>query len=86
MITGDAGRFRIDGPITMNNANAVLEDGLAKFVGAEEVDLAGLGETDSAAVSLLLEWRRANPALKFTGCPANLKSLVTMYGVLELVQ
>lgn len=86
MIEGADGRYRIDGPITMDNANGILEEGLAKFGAAAEVDLAALGEVDSAAVSLLLEWRRANPALKFTGCPANLKSLVTLYGVLELVQ
>ncbi|MBS4096641.1 MAG: STAS domain-containing protein [Sulfuricella sp.] len=86
MISGEQGRYRIDGAITMNNANAVLEEGLAKFGDAAEVDLSALGETDSAAVSLLLEWRRVNPALKFIGCPDNLKSLVTLYGVLELVQ
>lgn len=86
MIEGGDGRYQIDGAITMDNANAVLEEGVAKFAGAAEVDLSNLGETDSSAVALLLEWRRANPALKFTGCPANLKSLVTLYGVLELVQ
>ena len=102
MIKGEAGRFSIDGSITMDNANAVLEDGLAKFgqeLGQElgqksgqksgqaaEVDLSALAEIDSAAVSLLLEWRRANPNLHFVGFSDNLKSLVTLYGVLDLVQ
>lgn len=86
MIAGEGGRFRIDGAITMDNASAVLAEGLAKFGQAQEVDLSALGEIDSAAVSLLLEWRRANPALRYTGCGDNLKSLVTLYGVLELVQ
>jgi phospholipid transport system transporter-binding protein len=85
MIRGDAGRFSIDGTITMDNASAVLEDGLAKFSAAEEVDLSALGEIDSSAVSLLLEWRRANPNLRFVGCTDSLKSLVTLYGVLDLI-
>ena len=85
MIQGENGRFSIDGAITMDNANAVLEEGLAKFGQAEEVDLSALTEVDSAAVSLLLEWRRVSPNLHFVGCPDNLKSLVTLYGVLDLV-
>jgi len=86
MIRGEGGCFSIDGVINMDNANAVLEEGLAKFGQATEVDLSALTEVDSAAVSLLLEWRRANPKLNFVGCSDNLKSLVTLYGVLELVQ
>lgn len=86
MIQGDGSRFTIDGAITMDNANAVLEEGLAKFAQVTEVDLSALTEIDSAAVSLLLEWRRANPNLHFVGCSDNLKSLVTLYGVLDLVQ
>ncbi len=85
MIQGDGSLFRIDGAITMDNANAVLEEGLAKFAQAEVVDLSALDEVDSSAVSLLLEWRRANPKLQFVGCTDNLKSLVTLYGVLDLV-
>lgn len=86
MIRGDGSRFSIDGAITMDNASTVLEEGLAKFAQAAEVDLAALTEIDSSAVSLLLEWRRANPKLHFVGCSDNLKSLVTLYGVSDLVQ
>lgn len=86
MIQGEAGRFRIDGAITMDNASAVLDEGLAQFSQAREVDLSALTEIDSAAVSLLLEWRRAYPELRYSGCSDSLKSLVTLYGVLDLVQ
>jgi len=86
MIEGDDSRFRIDGAITMDNASAVLAEGLAKFGQAKEVDLSALGEIDSSAVSLLLEWKRINPGLRYIGCGDNLKSLATLYGVLELVQ
>jgi phospholipid transport system transporter-binding protein len=86
MISGEGSRFSIDGAITMDNASAVLAEGLAKFVQAEEVDLSALGDIDSSAVSLLLEWKRANPGLRYVNCGDNLKSLATLYGVLELVQ
>lgn len=86
MIQGDGSRFSIGGAITMDNARAVLEEGLAKFGQAADVDLSALTEVDSAAVSLLLEWRRANPDLHYVACPDNLKSLVTLYGVLDLIQ
>lgn len=85
MILGNGSRFSIDGAITMDNASAVLKEGLAKFGQAAEVDLSALAEVDSSAVSLLLEWRRANPNLHFVGFSDNLKSLVTLYGVLDLV-
>jgi len=85
MIQGDGSRFSIDGVITMDNAGAVLKEGLAKFGQATEVDLSALTEIDSSAVSLLLEWRRTNPDLHFVGYSDNLKSLVTLYGVVDLV-
>lgn len=85
MITGEGSRFRIDGEITMDNASAVLAEGLAKFAQAEELDLSALGEIDSSAVSLLLEWKRINPGLRYVNYGDNLKSLATLYGVLELV-
>jgi len=53
------------------------------------VDLSGVTEVDSAAVSLLLEWRRqalrAKRTIRFSNIPANLKSLATVYGVSELL-
>ena len=43
----------------------------------------------SAAVSLLLEWRRAaeqrNQRIKFLNLPDNLKSLAELYGVTEFI-
>jgi phospholipid transport system transporter-binding protein len=44
---------------------------------------------DSAAVSLLLEWRRAahggNRRIEYVNLPDNLKSLAALYGVAELL-
>ena len=54
------------------------------------VDLAGVTEVDSAAVSLLLEWRReaakANRAHRVSRiCRANLRSLAELYGVSHFI-
>ncbi|WP_158228990.1 lipid asymmetry maintenance protein MlaB [Chitinimonas sp. BJB300] len=54
------------------------------------VDLAGVSEVDSTAISLLLQWRRAAAAagrqLQFRQPPASLLSLATLYGVEEFLQ
>lgn len=76
--------------LTMHNAGAVLEQGLAAIAGGQtEIDLAALAELDSAAVATLLAWRRAAQAkgavLNFVNLPASLQSLVQLYGVDDLL-
>jgi len=90
MITCDGGRCTVSGPLTIRNAAAVLEEGNRAFAGdGLAVDLSGVTEVDSAAVSLLLEWRRAaerrNHRIEFVNLPDNLKSLARLYGVNELI-
>lgn len=90
MISCEGGRCTLRGPLTLTNANAVLEEGNRLF-GVEHVtvDLSGLTEVDSAAVSLLLEWRRAaqrsGRQIEFINLPENLKSLAVLYGVSDLL-
>ena len=76
--------------MTLANVNAVLADGTRTFKAPTlTVDLAGVTEVDSTAVSLLLEWRRAaqreKRAIDYVNYPANLKSLIQLYGVSELL-
>jgi phospholipid transport system transporter-binding protein len=89
MISCADGRCTVSGPITMHNATAVLEEGKRLFSTAVVVDLSGISELDSSAVSLLLEWRRAAKAdkrsIRFVNIPANLQSLADLYGVSELL-
>ncbi|MGZ8154414.1 MAG: STAS domain-containing protein [Burkholderiales bacterium] len=90
MITCDAGRCKVDGPVTMRNVTGLLAESARLFAVTDVVvDLAGVTEVDSAAVSLLLEWRRAAQAaarrVEFINVPANLKSLADLYGVSELL-
>ena len=91
MITRQGDQYRIEGAVTMANLNAVMAEGLQQFQGdTVTVDLSAVGEVDSSAVSLLLQWRRdaqqRHQQLQFTNLPANLVSLAKLYGVLELLQ
>lgn len=91
MISQDGDNYRVQGRITIANANALLAEGLKLFVrDGLVVDLSQLEEVDSSAVSLLLEWlreaQRNQRKLRFTNLPDNLKSLATLYGVLDLIQ
>ena len=90
MLTCEGGRCALQGPITMQNVTAVLEESARLFAGEHVlVDLSGVTEVDSSAVSLLLEWRReaarANRRIEFANLPGNLKSLAELYGVSELL-
>lgn len=53
------------------------------------IDLGQVQESDSTALSLLLEWQRGAKArgwqVRYVGLPANLRSLAEVYGVLELL-
>lgn len=91
MIACEGGRCTLSGPVTIKNAAAVLEEGNRIFDEADGVtlDLSAVTEVDSAAVSLLLEWRRAaqrhNRRIDFINLPVNLQSLAKLYGVTELL-
>ncbi len=90
MITLDGDRATLAGPVTLANVNAVLDEGNRVFKGASvTVDLAGVTDVDSAAVSVLLEWRRAaqrdKRVIGYVSYPENLKSLIKLYGVSELL-
>lgn len=91
MIQQDGDIFRIQGRITLDNAHAVLAEGLRHFDrDGVVVDLSQVEEVDSSAVSLVLEWlreaQRNKRKLSFINLPDNLKSLATLYGVLDLIQ
>lgn len=90
MIECNEGRCTLTGAVTLENALALREEGLRLFAVPEvTLDLAGVTEVDSAAVSLLFEWRRAalaaNRTIRYVNLPDNLTSLAKLYGVTELV-
>lgn len=76
--------------MTTDNASALLARGVEAIrAGDVEFDLSAVAEVDSAAVALLLAWRReaqaGGTALAFKGVPAGLSSLARLYGVDELL-
>jgi phospholipid transport system transporter-binding protein len=90
MISCEGDRCSVQGPITIGNATAVLAESAKLFTSASTtIDLAGVTEVDSAAVSLLLEWRRAaarsNRHIAFVNLPESLRSLADLYGVAHLI-
>ena len=89
-ISCDGERCTLAGPVTMENVTTVLAEGNVLFKTPRVVvDLSAVTEVDSAAVSLLLEWRRAaekeNRSVEFENVPANLESLAELYGVSHLI-
>ena len=90
MIVCEGERCRVDGALTMGNVTAVLEESRRAFQAPRVVvDLAGVTEVDSAALSLLLEWLRVAAAekrsIQYTNLPHNLRTLADLYGVSDLL-
>ena len=90
MIACNGGRCTVQGPVTANNVVSLLAQGAERFTGQRvTVDLAGVTEVDSSALSLLLEWRREavrqGREIRYCNVPASLKSLAELYGVTELL-
>ncbi len=90
MIECNQGRCTLKGAVNLENALALREEGLRLFTEQDTtLDLSGVTEVDSAAVSLLFEWRRAalaaNRRIRYVNLPDNLTSLAKLYGVAEIV-
>ncbi|HNC52541.1 MAG TPA: STAS domain-containing protein [Accumulibacter sp.] len=92
MIEQGDGGLRVIAPMIIANARRQLEAGqevLRTHASAVEVDLSQVAEVDSSALSVLLAWLRTagerGISLRIAHPPANLISLATLYGVVELL-
>jgi phospholipid transport system transporter-binding protein len=90
VIRREDGELSVEGSITIDNVVSVVASGVALFDGEDvTIDLGRVTEADSAAVSLLLEWRREAARrrlqIRFLNMPQNLQSLMQLYGVSELM-
>jgi phospholipid transport system transporter-binding protein len=90
MIERDGNRLVVRGAVTLADVSQWRESGLAAIDrDGLTIDLAGVSEADSSALSLLLEWQRAAKArgfgIRYRGLPDNLRSLAQVYGILELL-
>jgi phospholipid transport system transporter-binding protein len=87
VITVQGDRLVLAGAISMMTVAGFLEEGRRALAnGVSIVDVSGATEVDSAALALLLEWRRlANRPMKIVGMPPGMASLASLYGVQDLL-
>ncbi|MFI4922243.1 MAG: lipid asymmetry maintenance protein MlaB [Burkholderiales bacterium] len=90
MIVRDGSRLRVQGAVNMGNVKSMLDEGLQQLnPELKEIDFSGLDEVDSSAISMVLEWLRVSQSrhlqLSVVNMPDNMKSLASLYGVLELI-
>jgi phospholipid transport system transporter-binding protein len=79
-----------EGPITLDEALAARRDGEAAIAdGCRMIDLSGVTQVDSSALSVLLAWRRyalnLGVVVETRNPPASLIGLIDLYGVRELI-
>ena len=85
------GRFRVSGVLDASTATSVLEDSEARFTQAPkiDVDLGGVGESDSAGLALLIEWlriaRQSGKEIHFANVPAQIEALARISEVEDLL-
>ncbi len=87
--------LELKGDLSFETVTAVLAD-TEQYAARDDLperltlDFRGVTGVDSAAVALLLEWRRLaaarGKALEFANLPANLLALAELYGVADLIR
>lgn len=91
MIVRNGDCFDFNGPLTIATVSEWLRESESLYAedGVWELNLAGVEEVDSAAVSLLLEWARhavqCGHQLKLRNLPDNLQCLLKVYDVQALL-
>lgn len=90
MLAATDGRWTVAGALTIDRAADVLAASVAMPLPQSGViDLRAVDVVDSAAVALLLAWRRRarneGKALVFDNLPASVHSLADLYSVDELI-
>ena len=90
VILREGGELSVEGAVTIDTVVEMVARGAALFNHENQVvDLGGVTELDSSAISMLLEWQREakrhGRQMRFTNTPPKLQSLVRLYGVADLV-
>ncbi|ACT47214.1 STAS domain-containing protein [Methylotenera mobilis] len=82
--------WQLSGEILVDNANAVLVESAALVMNdALQIDFSAVTNTDTSAISLMMEWQRRaiafNHKITFVNLPEGLESLATLYGVADFI-
>lgn len=83
-------KIELCGVVTIDNVVGLTQQGIALLSDRSLIiDLAKVTEMDSTIVSMLLEWLRVAHKnecnLQFINLPDNLRSLVQLYGVADVI-
>ena len=89
-IVQNGSRWEVSGDVEIDNANALLLASNALTIADDAtVDFSKVAEIDTAAISLILEWKRRaiseKKQLNYVNLPTNLASLTQLYGVADLI-
>jgi phospholipid transport system transporter-binding protein len=85
------GRFRVSGVLDASTAREVLEQSQSRFSQGKDIDidLGGVGESDSAGLALLIEWlrmaRHEDKSIRFANVPAQIEALARISEVEDLI-
>jgi len=90
MIRLEDGVWRVEGPVRVDTAHALLQETEAIWQSDTfSIDLSGIGEVDSAVVALLLAWRRRalriGKQVTFLNQTDSVRSLVVLYDLSDLL-
>lgn len=91
LVETGAGRFAVNGALSFATAADLLKQSSPLFTQPQSVgvDLSGVTHSDSAGLALLIEWLRLakqrGVTLKYSGLPAQLRSLAAISEVEELL-
>ena len=86
-----AGRFRVSGVLDASTAGEVLEQSESRFEQFKDldIDLGGVGDSDSAGLALLIEWlrlaRHREKTIHFANVPAQIEALARISEVEDLI-
>jgi phospholipid transport system transporter-binding protein len=90
MIERNGDRLLLRGSVTLADVLVWREAG-CKEIDRDKltIDLSGIEEADSSALSLLLEWQRFAKSrgfqLDYVNMPEKMRSLAEVYGVLDMI-
>jgi len=89
-LTQQANIWHLSGDLVFANISGVLDETKALEMPEQlQLDFTNVAEVDTSAISLVLELQRRaiaqNTTVNVSGVPANLTSLMQLYGVDEII-
>lgn len=77
----------IVGDLTLKTVQLILNETRQRVLKKEvkTIDLSGIANVDSAAMALLIEWKRLNKEIKFKNRPKQLENLLKISNAMEII-